>query len=88
MKRLMWVSEWRIEPDDTLPFKVTNGGVYTPTDTIERARKILVENIHYEKNRYLVNMITCPSCMKPFSEHEGSLSFERCLKNLAVRDVL
>lgn len=94
MKQLMWVSEWRIEPatkeekEYHWNYRVSNGGVYTPADTLEQASKILYSNIREEMNRYRLYNLTCPSCSKPFSEHQGSVSYERCLISLAVHESL
>ena len=87
MKQVMWVSEWRIEKNDYTKYKVTNGGVYTPTDNLKKAQQLVKENIDYEINRYLINKLICPSCKKPLVDHEGSLSFERCLTNICLRKV-
>jgi len=89
---LSWVSEWRIIPDDVdeefgWGYKVSNGGVYTPTDNYEKALTILEQNIAQEKNRYLINQLTCPACNKLLSQHSGSISYERCLVKICMRKV-
>lgn len=96
IEALQWVSEWRIEllpgipmrydkPDNYLrtEFRVTNGGVYTPTSTLLKAETCMIENIYYEKSRYIQRRLLCRSCKKEMHEHHGSIDYERCLYALA-----
>lgn len=93
MSKLMWVSEWRIvdstdsEKEYDWYYRVSNGGVYTNATTWKDAKKKLSRNIEQEKNRYLINQLTCPSCNKLLSQHSGSISYERCLTEICLRKV-
>lgn len=84
---VMWVSEWRIEKNDWTKYKITNGGVYSPTDDLLKAKQMLKENIKDEVERYLIKKLICPSCKKSLGDHSGSLSYERCLINICMRKV-
>jgi len=91
LEELQWVSEWRIEKECYFnehkvaypEFKVTNGGVYTPKDTLLGAETCWIENIINEKIRYIQRFKRCPNCNKTMAEHYGSISFQICLMDLA-----
>lgn len=93
MNKLMWVSEWRIidstdsEKEYGWKYRVSNGGVYSPANDLQKAKKMLEGNISDEKNRYLINQLTCPSCNKQLSQHSGSISYQRCLTEICLRKV-
>ena len=90
---LSWVSEWRIvdstdsEKEYGWNYRVSNGGVYTNAKDLKEAKEILERNISQEKNRFLINQLTCPACNKLLSQHSGSISYEKCLIRICMRKV-
>lgn len=84
---LQWVSEWRIEGNDWTKYKVSNGGVYSPTDDLDKAKEMLRENIKQEQRAYRANWMKCPNCNIRFAEHGHGMDMERCLFQLAFDGV-
>lgn len=88
--RLMWVSEWRIEPEDKSAneygfyYKITNGGVYCSAGSEQEAKEKLKREIYDEMDCYRANQIKCPVCSKTMAEHQGERDYKHCLLNMSL----